>query len=97
MADKISINYAEVEAMAAQCRRVGNQVQAISTSAKRIAGELQDGVFTGKPGDTFVQALGQLERRTNLLAAKIAEVVRDIEAAINDMKRADGAAGSQFS
>ena len=96
MADKISMNYAEVEAMAAQCRRAGSQVQAIATSAKRMAGELQDGVLIGKPGDTFVRALGQLERRTNLLAAKLAEVVGDIEKAINDMKQADGTAGAQF-
>jgi uncharacterized protein YukE len=96
MADKIGMNYAEVEAMAAQCRRVGNKVHAIAAYAKILARELQEGVLVGKPGDTFVRALGQLERRTNLLGDKITEVVHDIEKAMADMKGADSKASAKF-
>jgi hypothetical protein len=50
----------------------------------------------GKPGDSFVQALGQLQQRTMKLSGKFIEVSNDIKQAISDMQTADSAAGGKF-
>jgi len=78
------------------CQRVTNRLDSIAAWAKRVAGEMQDDAFVGRPSDTLVGALGQLERRTNLIADKLDKVVREIQATIAEMKRADNQAGAQF-
>ena len=89
MADKILVNYPALEDMAKHCQRVANELDAAADFAKRMSAKMQDGALVGKPGDTFAEALGQLEQRTKRFSEKLVEIVRDINLAISDMQAAD--------
>jgi uncharacterized protein YukE len=96
MADKIRMNYPVVKDMASQCLKLYAQLDSIAFHAKDTSAQMEEGALLGKPGETFVQAMGQLERSTRKLQAKLYEVAQDIEKAMADMQQADGTSGSKF-
>jgi WXG100 family type VII secretion target len=96
MADKIRVNYPALEDMAKHCQMVAQQLQQTAALANKIGAQMQNGALVGKPGDSFVQALGQLQQRTMKLSGKFIEVSNDIKQAISDMQTADSAAGGKF-
>jgi WXG100 family type VII secretion target len=96
MADKIRVNYPALEDMAKHCQMVAQQLQQTAALANKIAAQMQNGALVGRPGDTFVQALGQLQQRTMKLSGKFVEVSNDIKQAVSDMQAADSAAGQKF-
>jgi WXG100 family type VII secretion target len=96
MADKIRVNYPALEDMAKHCQAVAQQLQETANFANQIGAQMQNGALVGKPGDTFVEGLGQLQQRTRKLGEKFTEVSNDIKQAISDMQAADNAAGNKF-
>ena len=96
MVDKIRANYPAMEDMAKHCQMVAQQLQQTASAANKIAAQMQNGALVGKPGDAYVQALGQLQARTMKLSGKFIEVANDIKQAISDMQAADSAAGGKF-
>jgi WXG100 family type VII secretion target len=96
MADKIRVNYPALEDMAKHCQMVAQQLQQTAAMANKIASQMQNGALVGKPGDSFVQALGQLQKSTMKLSGKFIEVSNDIKQAVSDMQTADSAAGGNF-
>ena len=73
----------------------GRSVRFHCGPAEKIAQEFQEGVLVGKPGDTFVKTVDQLEPPMKKLGGKLTDVIYNIEAAIADMKHADNQAGAQ--
>ena len=96
MANKIRVNYPALEDMAKHCKTVAEKLQQTATLANKIGAQMQNGALVGKPGDTFVEALGQLQQSTMKLSGKFVEVSNDIKQAISDMQTADNTAGSKF-
>lgn len=96
MADKIRANYPAMEDMAKHCQMVAQQLQQTASLANKIAAQMQNGALVGKPGDAYVQALGQLQQRTMKLSGKFIEVANDIKQAMSDMQAADSTAGNKF-
>jgi WXG100 family type VII secretion target len=96
MANKIRVNYPALEDMAKHCQTVGQQLQQTASLANKVGAQMQNGALVGKPGDSFVQALGQLQQSTMKLSEKFIEVSNDIKQAISDMRTADSAAGGKF-
>jgi uncharacterized protein YukE len=96
MVDKIRANYPAMEDMAKHCQMVAQQLQQTAALANKIAAQMQNGAMVGKPGDAYVQALGQLQARTMKLSGKFIEVANDIKQAMSDMQAADSAAGHKF-
>ena len=96
MADKIRVNYPALEDMAKHCQTVAHHLQQTASLANKIGAQMQNGALVGRPGDVFVQALGQLQQRTMKLSGKFIEVSNDIKQAVSDMQAADSAAGAKF-
>ena len=96
MADKIRVNYPALEDMAKHCQMVAQHLQQTASLANKIGAQMQNGAMVGRPGDVFVQALGQLQNRTMKLSGKFIEVSNDIKQAVSDMQAADSAAGAKF-
>jgi WXG100 family type VII secretion target len=96
MADKIRVNYPALEDMAKHCQMVAHHLQQTAALANKIGAQMQNGALVGRPGDVFVQALGQLQQRTMKLSGKFIEVSNDIKQAVSDMQAADSAAGAKF-
>jgi len=96
MADKIRVNYPALEDMAKHCQMVAQHLQQTAALANKIGAQMQNGALVGRPGDVFVQALGQLQNRTMKLSGKFIEVSNDIKQAVSDMQAADSAAGAKF-
>ena len=96
MSDKIRVNYPALEDMAKHCQMVAQQLQQTAAMANKIAAQMQNGALVGKPGDSFVQALGQLQQRTMKLSGKFIEVSNDIKQAVTDMQAADSTAAGNF-
>ena len=96
MADKIRVNYPALEDMAKHCQMVAQHLQQTASLANKIGAQMQNGALVGRPGDTFVPALGQLQQRTMKLSGKFIEVSNDIKQAVSDMQAADSAAGAKF-
>ena len=96
MSDKIRVNYPALEDMAKHCQMVAQHLQHTAAMANKMAAQMQNGALVGRPGDTFVQALGQLQQRTMKLSGKFIEVSNDIKQAISDMQAADSTAGGNF-
>ena len=96
MADKIRVNYPALEDMAKHCQMVAQHLQQTASLANKLGAQMQNGALVGRPGDVFVQALGQLQQRTMKLSGKFIEVSNDIKQAVSDMQAADSAAGAKF-
>lgn len=96
MADKIRVNYPALEDMAKHCQMVAQHLQQTAAMANKMGAQMQNGALVGRPGDTFVQALGQLQQRTMKLSGKFIEVSNDIKQAISDMQAADSTASGNF-
>jgi WXG100 family type VII secretion target len=96
MANRIRVNYPALEDMAKHCKAVAEKLQQTATLANKIGAQMQNGALVGKPGDNFVEALGQLQQSTMKLSGKFVEVSNDIKQAISDMRTADNTAGSKF-
>ena len=96
MSDKIRVNYPALEDMAKHCQMVAQHLQMTAAMANKMAAQMQNGALVGRPGDTFVQALGQLQQRTMKLSGKFIEVSNDIKQAVTDMQAADSTAAGDF-
>ncbi len=96
MSDKIRVNYPALEDMAKHLQMVAQHLQTTAAMANKMGAEMQNGALVGRPGDTFVQALGQLQQRTMKLSGKFIEVSNDIKQAISDMQAADSSAAGDF-
>jgi uncharacterized protein YukE len=96
MADVIRVNYQALEDMARQCDTVAQRLIQSSANAQKMANQMQNGALQGKPGETFAMALGIFSSRVMKLSEKYREEAKDIRAAIQDMQRADQAAGHKF-
>jgi len=95
--EKIRVNYAALEDMAAHCKKVAERLQQTSELGKKIAGEMNNGAMVGDTGATFSAALtGPFTGAIGKLGAKFNEVADDIKKAVDDMKKADSSAGSNF-
>ena len=90
MADKIKLNYPQMEEMAQHLKAVSQRLQQTTQMARSIAQEMQGGALVGDAGEAFVNALNSaFVPGVNKLGTKFDEVSKDITQAINDMKSAD--------
>lgn len=96
MADVIRVNYQALEDMARQCDAAAQRLAQSSSTAQKIAAQMQNGALQGKPGETFSMALGIFASRVMKLSEKYREEAKDIRVAIQDMQRADQTAGNKF-
>jgi uncharacterized protein YukE len=96
MADVIRVNYQALEDMARQCDAAAQRLVQSSSTAQKMATQMQNGALLGKPGETFSMGLGIFASRVMKLSEKYREEAKDIRAAIQDMQRADQAAGQKF-
>ena len=96
MSDKIRVNYPALEDMAKHCQMVAQHLQTTAAMANKMAAQMQNGALVCRPGDTFEQAIGQLQQRTMKLSGKFIEVSNDIKQAVSDMQAADSTASGNF-
>jgi WXG100 family type VII secretion target len=96
MADVIRVNYQALEDMARQCDTAAQRLVQSSANAQKMATQMQNGALQGQPGETFSMALGIFASKVMKLSEKYREEAKDIRAAIQDMQRADQAAGHKF-
>ena len=96
MAEKIRVNYPALEDMSKQCSQASARLRQTVSMANNISQQLQNGAMMGEFGDVFVTALQVFQSKVNKLADKLADVAKDIQQAMNDMRQADQKAGSKF-
>lgn len=97
MSDEIKVDYAKLEEMATHCGKVAEALRQTVEKAKKAGGEMTNGALIGTVGDTFNAALtGPFAKSVTQLADKFDEVKDDIKRAMDDMRKADGTAGSAF-
>lgn len=95
--DKIKMNYAAMDEMAAHCQKVAERLLQTVELGKKVASEMNNGALVGETGSTFAAALsGPFATAIGKLSAKFGEEAEDIKKAIEDMKKADSSAGAQF-
>lgn len=97
MADKIKLNYPQMEEVAQHMKTVEQRLLQTVAMAHSVAQQMQGGALVGDAGDAFASALnGSFTKSVTKLSQKFGEVANDIKKAISDMKSADQAAGSKF-
>lgn len=98
MAEKIRVNYQELNEMAQLAQKAAQHLQESTAKlAQKAAQDMQGGTLTGDVGEAFATALsGPFTASVNKLGQKLEEVANDIRAAIRDMQTADRDAGAQF-
>lgn len=97
MADKIKLNYPQMEEMAQHLKAVSQRLLQTTRLARSIAQEMQGGALVGDAGEAFVNALNSaFVPGVTKLSQKFDEVSKDITQAINDMKAADSRSRSEF-
>ena len=98
MAEKIRVNYQELNEMAQLVDKAAQHLQESTAKlAQKAAQDMQGGTLTGDVGEAFASALGgPFVASVNKLGQKLEEVANDIRAAIRDMQSADRDAAGQF-
>ncbi len=98
MAEKIRVNYEDLNEMAQLVDRAAKHLQENTAKlAQQAANEMNEGTLTGDVGEAFASALnGPFTASVNKLGQKLEEVANDIRAAIRDMQAADRDAAGQF-
>ena len=97
MTDVIKLDYAEMSEMARQCKATSDRLAQTVTLARQIAQQMQNGALVGDAGATFAGALNSsFCPSVSRLSQKFAEVARDIEGAISDMRAADSSKTTQL-
>jgi WXG100 family type VII secretion target len=97
MADKIRLNYPQMEEMAQHLKMVQQRLLQTTRLARSAAQEMQGGAMVGDAGEAFANALNTaFVPAVTKLSQKFGEVSDDIKKAISDMQAADKRAGSAF-
>jgi len=98
MAEKIRVNYQELEEMAQLVDKAAQHLQDTTAKlAQKASQDMQGGTLTGDIGEAFASALGgPFVASVNKLGQKLDEVAKDIRAAVKDMQSADNDAAGQF-
>jgi WXG100 family type VII secretion target len=97
MADKIKLNYPQMEEMAKHLKSVQQRLDQTNRLARTVAQEMQGGALVGDAGEAFVNALNSaFMPAVTKLGQKFGEVSDDIKKAISDMKSADSSSAREF-
>lgn len=97
MADKIRLNYPQMEEMSQHLKMVQQRLLQTTRLARSAAQEMQGGALVGDAGEAFSNALNTaFVPAVTKLSQKFGEVSDDIKKAISDMQAADKRAGSAF-
>lgn len=97
MADKIRLNYPQMEEMAQHMKAVSQRLLQTTRLARSAAQEMQNGALVGDAGEAFANALNTaFVPGVTKLSQKFSEVSDDIKKAVQDMQAADKRAGSEF-
>ena len=97
MADKIKLNYPQMEEMAQYLKHVQQRLMQTTQLARKAAQEMQGGALVGDAGEAFANALNTaFVPAVTKLSQKFGEEADDIKKAMQDMQSEDRKAGSAF-
>jgi WXG100 family type VII secretion target len=97
MTDKIRMNFDKMEELARAFRDGSKTMEDINNQIGQIAGILEEGGLLGQTGSAFSNALRQdLMKNVKRIEDKLAEMEKDLRAAMQDMQSADKTAGGLY-
>lgn len=97
MTDIIKMDYAKMESMVRTFRQGSQQLQETTQQMRTIAKTLENGALLGRGGDAFVNSINtKLVPSITRLNQKFEELAKDVQKAMDDMKRADEYSKQQF-
>lgn len=97
MADKIRLNYPQMQEMVRHMKAVEQRLMQTVQLARKAAQEMQGGAMVGDAGEAFANALNTaFVPAVTKLSQKFGEEAEDINQAMRDMQDEDKKAGSAF-
>jgi len=97
MADKIRLNYPQMQEMVRHMKAVEQRLMQTVQLARKAAQEMQGGAMVGDAGEAFANALNTaFVPAVTKLSQKFGEEAEDINQAMRDMQDEDKRAGSAF-
>ncbi len=97
MADKIRLNYPQMQEMVRHMKAVEQRLMQTVQLARKAAQEMQGGAMVGDAGEAFANALNTaFVPAVTKLSQKFGEEAEDINQAMREMQDEDKKAGSAF-
>jgi uncharacterized protein YukE len=93
----VRMNYSSMERMAKEFANAARQIQDSSTQMDKLAKMMEDGALVGMGGDQFRDAIrSKLMKKMKTLNAKMSELQKDIQGAVQATRDGVSTAQSRF-